>query len=204
MKLYFAIGACSFAPHIVLHELGIAHEAISVDLRTGEASDGKNIREVHPKGYVPALVLENGELLTECAAVLQFLAEMHPDAGLLPPPGLERARVQEWLNYIATELHKNFSALFQPDVPDDLRAATEDKLRKRFAIVEKTLEKRGYLTGEHFTVADAYLYTVSSWAEYLQVDVSEFRALNAYVAKVAERPSVVATRKAEQALVASV
>lgn len=197
MKLYYAQGACSFSPHIVLHELGIAHEAVKVDLRSGVAADGENVREINPKGYVPVLVLEDGAVLTEGTAIVQYLAELHPEKGLMPSNSMERARVNEWMNYIAMELHKNFGGLFAPGVSDEEKTATVAKLMKRFAIVEKTLENREYLTGDDFTVADAYLFTVASWTRFLGVDISGLVATQRYLAKVAQRPSVIAALTAE-------
>lgn len=198
MKLYYAQGACSFSPHIVLHELGLAHEAVKVDLVTGEAADGVHIREINPKGYVPALVLNAGEVLTEGAAIVQYLASLKPEMELMPTGSpIEQARAQEWLNYIAMELHKNLSVLFDPALAEEKRTALVSRLMKRFALVEKTLEKRPYLIGERFTVADAYLYTVSTWTRLLQVDISGLKSLQAYMAKLDRRPSVIAAREVE-------
>lgn len=198
MKLYYAQGACSFSPHIVLHELGLEHELVQVDLKTGQTSEGVHIREIHPKGYVPALMLDDGEVLTESSAISMYLGSLKPELGLMPQGSpIEQARVHEWMNYIGMELHKNFSGIFNPAATDAEKAAILPRLMKRYALVEKTLEKRPYLCGETFTVADAYLFTVTNWANLLGIDISSLTSLQAYMAKIMARESVVAAMQVE-------
>ena len=173
MKLYYSPGACSLSPHIVLCELGLAHELEKVDLRSHTTADGGDYYAINPKGYVPALRLDDGQLLTEGPAIVQYLADLKPAAGLLPPAGtLERARVQEWLAFIGTEIHKNFSPLFRPDTSADWKAAARATLERRLAFVDQALTGRDYLLGSLFSVADAYLFTVVAVSLILRRDVA--------------------------------
>jgi glutathione S-transferase len=191
MKLYFSPGACSLSPHIVLLEAGLPFTTERVDLRAKVTASGADFRAINPKGYVPALELGDGALLTEGPAIVQYLADQAPQSGLLPPVGaIERYRVVEWLNYISTELHKNFSPLFNPASSDDMKTAARANLTNRFAYVARKLEGQEYLTGSAFTVADAYLFTVASWAGFVQFDLSDWPALGAFLARVAARPAV--------------
>ncbi|MDE2195759.1 MAG: glutathione transferase GstA [Gammaproteobacteria bacterium] len=199
MKLYFSPGACSLAPHIVLHELGLPFEAVQVDLKTHKLADGKDFYAINPKGYVPALQLDDGSLFTEDAAILQYLADRKPEAGLLAAPGsMERYRTIEWLTFISSELHKGFSPLFNADMPEAGRKIFLDKLKNRFALLDKHLASHEFLMGKKFTVADAYAFTILNWKNYLNVDLSPWKNLEAYMQRVAARPKVRETVHAEK------
>lgn len=203
MKLYFAPGACSVAPHIALEELRIPHQLQVVDLRNHKTG-GNDYYAVNPKGSVPVLELDNGERLTENAVVLQYIADRKPEAGLMPKVGSwERYRALEWLNFIATELHKGYGPLWAPDVPDAQREVIKSRLMPRLALVDRHLQAQlqsgpsQYLMGAQFTVADCYLFVVVSWSDKLKVDISKFAALRAFMDRVSGRPSVQAALKAE-------
>jgi glutathione S-transferase len=200
MKLYYAPGACSLSPHIVLRELGLDHQLERVDLRSQphRTASGEDFSQISAKGYVPALRLADGELLTEGPAIVQYLADQKPEAGLLAPAGsLARARAQEWLNYIATELHKNFGALFRPDGPDEVKQAARAALAPRLRFTAEALQDREYLVGERFGVADAYLFVVLGWCQYLAIDLAPYPVLQAFQQRIAERPAVQGALKAE-------
>jgi glutathione S-transferase len=198
MQLYYAPGACSLAPHIVLSEAGIACELKKVDLHTGEVEGGGKISDVNSKGYVPALRLDNGNVLTEGPAIVQFLADQKPQSGLAPAAGTyDRYRLQEWLNFIGTELHKSFGVQFSPAAAAEWKAGEMDKVTRRLAWLDKQLPTRNYLLGEQFTVADAYLFVVLSWAPYIKVDLSKWPAITSYVQRIAARPKVQDALKAE-------
>jgi glutathione S-transferase len=191
MKLYFAPGACSLSPHIVAQEAGIPVTLVKVDLATKKLADGGDFSAVNPKGYVPALQLDSGEVLTEGPAIVQYLADSKPEAKLVPANGtIERYRVQEMLGYINSELHKSYSPLFRPNTPPETRKDREEYLAKRYSLVEQRLAKGPYLFGEQFTVADAYLFTVTNWANFVKLDLSAFPNLLAFQARVAARPAV--------------
>jgi glutathione S-transferase len=198
VKLYFSPGACSLSPHIVAQELGIPLTLEKVDIGTKKLADGGDFLAINPKGYVPALLLDNGELLTEGPAIVQYLADSKPDAGLAPANGtLPRYRVQEMLGYINSELHKSYGFLFNPKTVPETRADREEYLRKRYALIDKRLAGQSYLFGDQFTVADAYLFTVTSWSKYVKLDLSAFANLMAFQARVAARPAVQAALVAE-------
>ena len=199
MKLYYATGACSLACRISLHEAGIAADFERVDLKTKITEHGRDYRAINPKGYVPMLEISGAEKLTEAAVLLQYIADRKPGE-LAPVFGtMERYRLMEWLNFIATEVHKGFSPLWHPEeIGDQAVAATKAKLGKRLAFVESQLARTPFLTGNAFTIADAYLFTVASWSGYLKVDISGFPHLVAYLKRIAERPAVVATLAAER------
>ncbi len=198
MRLYFSPGACSLASHIALLEAGASFQADRVDMRTRRSSDGGDYTLVNPKGYVPALKLDDGEVLSEGPAILQYITDLFPAAQLAPPAGhLDHYRNLEWLNYIATELHKNFGPLLRPGAPEEVRAATTEKLGKRLGYVAMHLASRQYLVGEHFTVADAYLYTVLTWARPGVLDLASWPVLIAYRERIQRRPAVQAARQAE-------
>ena len=197
MKLYYSSGACSLAPHIALSEAGIPFEAVKVDLRTHKLVDGTDYYTINPKGYVPLLELDNGERLSEVAVILQYVADRKPGT-LAPAFGtFERYRLMEWLNFIATEVHKQYGPLFYPDTPEATREKQRATLAKRFDLIAPTLAKQPYLAGESFTVADAYLYTVVRWAGVLKFDLSRWPALQEFQKRVAERPKVHAALKSE-------
>jgi glutathione S-transferase len=191
MKLYYLPGACSLSPNIVAHEAGIPLTLEKVDGKTKITALGENFLGINPKGYVPALQLDDGEVLTEGPVIVQYLADLKPEARLAPPNGtLARYRLQEILTYINSELHKTFSPLFNPASSDEIRAERTAYLKRRYAYIEGILSKQSYLFGEHFTVADAYLFTVTNWARVLDLDLGEFPALMVYQRHIAERPAV--------------
>jgi glutathione S-transferase len=198
MKLYFSPGACSLSPHIVAHELGVDLAIEKVDGSTKQTQSGRDFWAINPKGYVPALELDDGQVLTEGTAIVQYLADQRPDAKLIPASGtLERYRVQEMLGYINSELHKTYSPLFSPKTSAEQRADREAYLQKRYALIDERLAKHPYLFGEQFTVADAYLFTVTNWAGFVKLDLSKFANLTAFQARVAARPAVKAAMSAE-------
>ena len=198
MKLYFSPGTCSLSPHIVAHELGIPLELVKVDIRAHKLADGGDYLAINPKGYVPALGLDNGQLLTEGTAIVQYLADQKPDGKLAPANGtFERSRLQEMLGFLSTEIHKTYSPLFSPATPPEVRKERMDYLLKRYALIEKTLGTQSYLFGEQFTVADAYLFTVTSWAPHVKLDLSSLPNVEAFQKRVAARPAVQAARAAE-------
>ncbi len=205
MNLFFSQGACSFAPHVVLNELGIPFKLVKVDLRTKQTADGQDFSKLNPKGYVPALQLDDGTLMTEGVAIMQYLADQKPDSGLAPKLGtMERYRLMEMLNFITTELHKGFGPLFGMDRmltndegKNQLRAFTKATLLKRFSYIESVLGNHSFLMGEKMTVADAYLLTVYRWAGYHELDLTSLPKLKALMGRMHERPSVQAAIKAE-------
>lgn len=198
MKLYYLPGACSLSPHIVARELGLALTLDKVDGKTKITASGENFLEVNPKGYVPAIRLDDGEVLTEGPAIVQYLADLKPESGLAPPNGtLARYRLQEILTYINSELHKTFSPLFNPASPAEVKAERVEYLKRRYAYIEGILSRHPYLTGDHFTVADAYLFVVTQWSRVLKLDLGEFAALMAFQKRVAERPAVQEAMRAE-------
>ena len=199
MKLYYSPGACSLASHITLHELGVPFQAVKVDLEKRTTAAGPLLDVVNPKGYVPVLELDDGAILTEGPVIMQYLADRHPQAGLAPASGMARYRLQEWLGFINSEVHKTYSPLFAPDAPEATKAAARAKLGKRLDYVEGTLAKRPYLAGDAFSVADAYLYTVLGWAAFVGVDLGRWPAIKSYHARIAERPAVKAAHQAERA-----
>lgn len=198
MKLYYAPSACSLAPHIVAHEAGIPLELERVDVRNKTLVSGGDFYAINPKGYVPALQLDDGQLLTEGPAISQYIADKNPGSGLAPAHGtLERYRLQEMMGYINSELHKSYSPLFNKDTLPEVRKEKEEYLRKRYSLIEKHLEGKSYLFGDTFTAADAYLFVVTNWAKFVNLDLSAFSNLAAFQKRVAARPGVQAAMKAE-------
>lgn len=198
MKLYHAPGACSLAPHVALREAGLPVDLVRVDLRARKTASGEDYSAINPKGYVPALQLDDGTLLTEIAALLQYIADRVPEKKLAPAAGtMERYRLQEWLHFIGTEIHKAFSPLFNPATTDEQRKAALERISGRLDFVAKHLENRPYLLGEAFTVADAYLYTVLRWTRRTGPELQKWPALEAYVQRVSERDGVKAALQAE-------
>ncbi len=198
MKLYFYPGACSMAVHIVLREAGIRPELEKVDLGTHKTASGKDYYAINPKGYVPALELDDGEILTEVGVCLQYVADQAPQSGLAPKAGtMERYRLMEWLNFISTEVHKSFGPLFNPAITPEARQKQIDTLGGKFDYLAKRLSVSQYLTGNSYTAADAYLFTILGWAGFLKVDLSKWPALKEYSGRVAERPAVKEAMKAE-------
>jgi glutathione S-transferase len=198
MKLYYAPGACSLSPHIVMREGGIPVQLVKVDLQAKKTEDGADFKAINGKGYVPTLELPDGQRLTEGPAIVQYLADQVPTRGLAPASGtVERYRLQEWLNFISTELHKQFTPLFGAVCEDTLKARQIERIGGRFDWVSKQLGSREWLMGGAFTVADAYLYTMLSWCKHVGIDLSRWPALAAYKARVEERPQVREALKAE-------
>ncbi len=198
MKLYFSPGACSMSPHIALEEAGLAYQAEKVDLKAKKTASGADYLAVNPKGQVPALQLDDGSVLTEGPAIVQYIADQAPDKALAPAYGTPgRYRLMEWLNFITSELHKSFTPLFNPKFPDDGKVMVRDGLGRRFDWLDTQLAQRPYLMGEQFTVADGYLFTVLGWGKYVDVDLARWPALTAYVQRVAARPGVHAALVAE-------
>jgi glutathione S-transferase len=191
MKLYFSPGACSLSPHIVLNEAGITADLVKVDTKTHKLADGSDFYAINSKGYVPFLELDNGQRLSEGPAIVQYLADQRPASGLVPPAGtFERSQVQEWLNFVSTELHKQFGPFFAPTTPDAYKAILTQKIGGRFDWLSDQLKGKDYLMGPQFTVADAYLYTVLRWTQYVAIDLAKWPVLATYVARVAARPKV--------------
>lgn len=197
MKLYFSPGACSLSPHIVLREAGYNFDLEKVDLASKQTASGGDYRKVNPKGYVPALTLDDGQTLTEGPAILQWVADQRPSMGLAPANGtMERYRLQEWLNFITSELHKGLGALFNKDLPEEAKTLFKQRIATRLAYVEEQL-KQDYLTGPRFSVADAYLFTVVGWTKYLGIDLGPYPRIQAYLGRVAARPKVQDALRAE-------
>ncbi|OSZ71496.1 glutathione transferase GstA [Hydrogenophaga sp. IBVHS1] len=198
MKLYYSPGACSLSPHIALHEAGLAFEAVPAPTKTHQLPDGTDYYTINPLGYVPLLELDNGERLREGPAIVQYIADQVPQKNLAPANGtMARYRLQEWLTFIGTEIHKGFSPLFNPATPEEFKTATKTKLSQRLAWVDSQLAGKQYLMGENFTVADGYLFTVTNWAPRVGVDITGLANLVAYRERVGARPAVQAAMKAE-------
>ncbi|HEY8564411.1 MAG TPA: glutathione transferase GstA [Beijerinckiaceae bacterium] len=199
MKLYYSPGACSLSPHIVLRELGLPFALEAVDLKTKKTEAGADFTAINPKGYVPALQLEDGEVLTEGAAIVQYLADKHAPGTLAPAAGtVERARLNGHLNFVSAELHKAFGPLFNPALSPEAREAALATIGRKLDVAERALaDGRPYLTGSDFTIADAYLFVVLSWGPYLGVDLSPWQSLTAFTRRVAARAAVQAALTAE-------
>jgi glutathione S-transferase len=198
MKLYYSPGTCALAPHIVAKEAGIPVDLVKVDLKTKTVAEEGDYWAVNAKGYVPALGLDDGEVLTEGPAIVQYLADLAPASGLAPANGtFPRVRLQEALNYITAEIHKSYSPLFSPDVLPAVREERLAYLRKRYALIERQLAGRHYLSGDTFTVADAYLYAVTRWARGVKLDLSEFPNVEAFQKRVGSRKAVIEALRAE-------
>jgi glutathione S-transferase len=198
MKLYYSPGACSLSPHIVLYESGLPFEAVLASTKTHKLQDGTDYYTINPKGYVPLLELDDGQRLSEGPAIVQYLADLVPSRQLAPPAGtMARYRLMEWLNFISSEIHKSFSPLFWPDMPEEAKAIYRERLQGRFRYVDGQLEGRGYLLGDAFSVADAYLYVVSNWAPKVGVEIGNLPHLQAFIARMSARPSVQSAMRAE-------
>ncbi|MGN2250493.1 glutathione transferase GstA [Frateuria sp. GZRe14] len=198
MKLYYMPGACSLSPHIVAREAGIDLQLVKVDGKTKRTENGDDFLAINPKGYVPALELDDGQLLTEGPAIVQYLADLKPASGLAPANGtLARYRLQEVLGYINSEIHKSYSPLFKPDTPEATRQERKEYLRKRYALIESALATHPWLLGDRFTAADAYLFTVTNWAKHVDLDMSGFPAIQAFQHRMLERPAVQEVMDAE-------
>ncbi|MBA3519792.1 MAG: glutathione transferase GstA [Rhizobiales bacterium] len=198
MQLYYAPGACSLAPHIVGREAGLALDLVKVDLAAKKTADGGDFYAINPKGYVPAIRLDNGEVLTEAANVVGYLADQKPDSGLAPAAGgMERYRYQEWLTFVSSELHKGFGPLFNPKFSDDAKQVIKEKLAPRLAWLDKELAGRQFLAGDRFSAADAYAFTILRWANPLKVDLAAYPNIRAYMDRVGARPKVQEALRAE-------
>jgi glutathione S-transferase len=198
MKLYFAPGACSLSPHISLREAGLPFELEQVDLRSKEIKSGGDFRAVNPKGMVPVLELDNGDRLTEGPAIVQYIADRAPATGLAPAAGtIERYHLMEWLNFITSELHKNFTPLFRPNTPEDYKQIARDNLAQRYAFVDGKLAGKQYLMGERFTVADAYAFTITNWTRIQKIDLAPWPNVAGFMERVRARPRVREALKAE-------
>lgn len=198
MKLYYSPGACSLSPHIVTQEAGLPVDLIQVDLGTHKTIDGGDYFQINPQGYVPMLQLDDGSTLTEGVAIVQYLADRAPAAKLAPPAGsMERYRLMEWLNFLASEIHKGFSPLFNSKLSEETKAILREKLANRFDYLSTRLHDKPYLMGNDYTVADAYLFTMLGWCGLTGVDLKKWPVLSAYRERVAARPAVRAAMKAE-------
>lgn len=198
MKLYYVPGTCSLAPHIALREAGLTFELDRMDPATRRTASGEDYLTVNPKASVPALRLDDGEVLTEAAVILQYIADGNPAAALAPAAGdIQRYRLAEWLNFISSDVHKQFSPFFNPRLPPEWRENQLNVLARRFAFLNERLANRPYLMGDRFTVADAYLYVVLRWADRFKIDLREWPALADYRARIAARPAVQAALAAE-------
>lgn len=198
MKLYYTPGACSMAVHIVLREAGLPFELEKVDLRSRRTQGGEDYAQINPKGYVPALRLDDGSVLTEVGVCVQYVADLAPQTDLAPVAGtMARYRLMEWLNFISTEIHKTFGPLFDPSASAELRQRQIGLLGKRFGYLAERLTQREFLMGDPFTAADAYLFTVLNWTHVVKMDTTAWPALQAYVKRVADRPAVREVMKTE-------
>ena len=198
MKLYYSPGACSLAPHIVLNEAGLAFEPVLASTKTHRLADGTDYYTINSKGYVPLLELDSGERLSEGPAIVQYIADQVPAKQLAPANGtLARYRLQEWLNFIASELHKGVGGLFNPAMPEDGKSVIRARATARLKWVDEQLEGKSYLMGDAFGVADAYLFTVANWGQYTGIDISGMKNLSAFQARIAARPAVQAALKLE-------
>ncbi|CAH5546047.1 MULTISPECIES: glutathione transferase GstA [Enterobacter] len=198
MKLYYAPDTCSLSPHIVLRELAIEFELVKVDNRSKLTADGRDFLTINPKGYVAALELNDGKILTEGPAILQYLADLKPERGLAPrADSWERVRLQEWLNFITSEIHAGSAPLFNRALPEEVKTIFREKLFRRFDFLQETLSTSAYLTGASFSVADAYLFTVLGWARFFAIELSPWPALLEYREKISARPAVQAALVAE-------
>lgn len=198
MKLYYSPGACSLSPHIVLHETGLPHEAVLASTKTHKLQDGTDFYTLNPKGYVPLLELDSGERISEGPVIVQYIADQAPASGLIPAAGtMERYRVMEWLNFISSEMHKSYTPLFTPGMPEEAKALARAKLRSRYEWLDQQLAGKAYLSGDRFCVADAYLFTVTNWAPRVGVDLAGLEHLAAFMQRTATRPAVQAAMKAE-------
>lgn len=198
MKLYYAPGVCSLSPHIVLKESGLPFEAIKTDIRNKTTDGGGDYRKTNPLGYVPALELDDGTILTEGPAIVQYIADKVPAKNLAPANGtLDRYKLQSWLNFVSTEVHKGYSPLFNPAVPDEVKSVFRERLMTRLAHLDKHLATNDYVMGKSFSVVDAYVFTVLGWAPRVNVDLSGFPNLGKFRERMMARPSVQAAMKAE-------
>ena len=197
-KLYYSPGACSLSPHIALREAGLPFDLVLASTKTHQLADGTDFYTINPKGSVPVLELADGQRLTEGPAIVQYIADQAPASQLAPAAGtMARYRLMEWLNFITSELHKGFSPLFNPAMPEEAKGLARAKLAERLTWVDTQLEGKSFLLGDTFTVADGYLFTVANWGQYVGVDIAPMKTLSAFMGRVAARPAVQAALKAE-------
>jgi len=198
MKLYYSPGACSMSQHIVLHETGAKFDIVKVDLGTHKTETGEDYYAINPKGAVPALMLDNGEVLTENVAIAQYVGDHAKESHIMPKAGtMERYREVEWLNWVSAEFHKPMGSLFGKDMAAKAGDLIKANVEKKLAYLDQHLAKHEYLVGNHFTAADAYAFTILGWAGHVGVDLSAHKNVGAYMGRVAQRPAVQATLKAE-------
>lgn len=198
MKLYYSPGACSLSPHIALREAGLAFEPVLASTKSHKLQDGTDYYGINPLGYVPMLELDDGTRLREGPAIVQYIADLAPTKNLAPANGtMQRYRLQEWLTFVGTEMHKGFSPLFNPNMPEEAKTISKTRLLSRYEWLDSQLADKDFLMGEHFSVADGYLFTVTNWAKPTGLDISKFANLNAWHARVASRPAVQEALKAE-------
>ncbi len=198
MKLYYAKGTCSFAPHVALREAGAAFDLLAVDLREKKLGDGSDYLAINPRGYVPLLERDDGQRLAECAVIVQYVADQNPESGLAPPAGTDdRYRLQEWLSFVGGELHKGLPPLFLPTIPEAMRPVARARLNLRMKFLDQALEGRKWLMGEDFTVADAYCGAILNWTVPAKYDLSEHPNVAAYYDRFCARDAVKAARAAE-------
>lgn len=198
MKLYFSPGACSLSPHIALREAGLDFELEQVDLRAKQTKSGADFRKVNPKGMVPVLQLDSGDTLTEGPAIVQYIGDQKPASGIVPACGtIERYHLMEWLNFVTSELHKNFTPLFKPTTPDEYKTQARATLAERYAFLNEKLAGKSYLMGEHFTVADGYAFTITNWTRLQKIDLAPWPHVVAFMERVRARPKVQEALKAE-------
>ena len=198
MKLYYSPGACSLSPHIALREAGLAFEPVLASTKSHKLQDGTDYYGINPLGYVPMLELDDGTRLREGPAIVQYIADLAPTKNLAPANGtLSRYRLQEWLTFIGTEMHKTYSPMFNPNMPEEAKAIFRTKLQSRYEWLNGELEGKDYLMGDHFTVADGYLFTVTNWTKPTGVDISPYANVQAWHARVGARPAVREAMKTE-------
>lgn len=198
MKLFFSPAACSLSPHIVLRESGLPFDLVRIDMVARKTADGADYSKINPKGQVPALQLDDGQIITEGPVIVQYVADLVPEKKLAPAAGsIDRYRVQEWLNFTCSEIHKNFGLIFKFRDVEGLAPALIGLINERLRYLEQQLAGKEYLVGNTFTVADAYMFTALSWCKFLQIDLTEFSAISAYNARIGARPAVVAAMQAE-------
>ncbi len=198
MKLYYSPGACSLAPHIVASEAGVPVDLVKVDLGSHKMEDGTDYYSINPRGYVPALKLSDGSLMTEASVVAQYIADQKPDANIIPKQGTtERYKAMQWLTFIATELHKQFSPLFDKSTPEATQSALKSKIAKRLTELNEHLKSNDFILGKAFSAVDAYGFTIVNWSNFINLDLKPFPAVQAWLARVAQRPKVHAALVAE-------
>jgi glutathione S-transferase len=197
MKLYYSRGTCALGPHIVLHEIGVPFTVEAVDNKTKKTASGADYLQINPKGYVPALELDDGAVLTEAAIILQYLADLKPAAGLLAPSGMTRYRTLEWVHFVSTEVHKTISPFFAADTPEEYKTILRGKLQQRLSFIEQTLSRSEYLMGAHWTIPDVYFFVTTNWFRVTGIDLATFPGISEFKQRVSARPAVQAAMRTE-------